>query len=835
MEGPGCGEKGGNAPALDAPSDGSQIDGTMSRPSVSFLPVAGRRRGRWRRWFLVAGLTALALVGTAVGLLRGSLARLKGNAGLPGLGARVTVERDALGVVTLTASDRLDATRALGFVHAQERFFQMDQLRRAGAGELAALFGPAVLSLDRRVRLHRPRENFRMTWAELPADQRATLEAYAAGVNEGLRSLSVSPPEYLLLRAEPEPWLPEDSLAVNLAMRFVLEDAYGDHEIRRALLRRLLPDAAFAFFGAPDSGWDAALDGSELPLPPVPAATEFSWKGWSNRLAGVTSPAPSAEPEAGVPGSNSWAVDGRVAGTGSGILANDMHLALGVPGVWFRARLRYADPRVGARDVCGFTLPGAPAVVVGSNGEIAWGFTSAGMDQCDLVELETDPEKPRRYRTPDGWEETMAATEQIDVRGQPAVPLALELTRWGPVIEPPGLGARFALSWSARLPAGNNLRLLELECVATAGQALDVAPGCGIANNNFVVADRAGDIGWTLVGRLPDRSGFRGDLPVSWADGVRGWNGLLAPERYPRVLHPAGGRLWTANSRVLGSADYLGRSGPVLNVSGARARQIRDDLRARDRLSEAEVWEPYHDDRALYLEPWQRRLLVTLERGIATNVVWHQALDRVRDWGGRAAADSVGYRLVTGFQRNVAALVFEPLVQAGQALNPGFRFGHATVLERLVEERPPHLLNPRFASYEELFAVAAGQVFASLAEQGVPLAKATWGDRNRLDLRHPLTRAVPALSRWLNVPRVPMDGAPADMPKIQGADFGPSERMVVSPGREESGLCNQPAGQSGHFLSPFYRAGHDAWVAARPLPFLPGPTEHRLELLPASR
>ncbi len=770
----------------------------------------------------------------ALGLLRGSLAQLDGGRPLSGLSAAVTVERDSLGVVTITASSRLDVTRALGFVHAQERFFQMDLLRRSGAGELAALFGPAAVDMDKRVRLHRPRASFRATWDVLPTDQRETLTAYAAGVNAGLAALAVRPPEYLLLRAQPEPWLPEDTLAVNLAMRFVLEDAHGDAEVRQALLRKLLPDEVYDFLGAPDSGWDAALDDTVLPLPRIPTAAEFDWRQWSHAVATIEGPTePVEEADRPVPGSNNWAVDGQVAGTGAAILADDMHLPIAVPGIWFRARLIYRDTSMGACDVTGFTLPGTPAMVVGSNGQMAWGFTAAGMDQCDLVELELDPSNPRRYRTPQGWRDLSTATEQIIVRGATNVAVPLDLTVWGPVIEPPGLGNRFALAWAAGRPDGNNLRLLELERAGSVRAALELAPKCGIANNNFVVADRDGRIGWTIIGRLPERRGFRGDLPVSWADGSRGWNGLLPPSLYSRIMAPAGGRIWSANSRVAGSDAYLSRAGANLQDFGARARQIRDDLRTKPQLNEADLWDLYRDDRAVFLESWQRRLVGVLERGAATNSGWEQALKFVRNWGGRAAADSVGYRLVTGFHQRAGALVFEPLVKAVRKLNPDFHYHHNTGLDRLVTEQPVHLLNPKFKSYDDLFAAAADQVFASLREQKVPLAEATWGRRNLLDLQHPIARAIPALSGLLNMPRVPMNGAPNDMPKIQGPDFGPSERMVVSPGHEERGLCNQPAGQSGHFLSPFYRAGHDAWVKVEPLPFLPGATEHRLELTAA--
>ncbi len=838
------------------------------------------RRRRIVRWLVALTLLGLGtLLGFGWKALHDSLAQLDGGSPLGGLSAPVSVERDHLGVATLTASNRLDATRALGFVHAQERFFQMDQLRRAGAGELAALFGPAVLELDRRVRIHRPRTLFRAIWEELPADQRETLTTYAAGVNAGLAALKERPPEYLLLRAQPEAWKPEDTLAVNLAMKIVLEDAYGEAEAQRALLRKLLPDPAFAFFGARDSGLDAPIDGTELPLPELPRAEDFSWNAWSNRVAAAGPPPRVEEAEAGVPGSNSWAVNQQ--GTNRSILANDMHLALGVPGIWFRARIRIPGSR--GRDVTGFTLPGTPAVVVGSNRHIAWGFTAAGMDVCDLVELVFDPANPRRYRDPYGWSELTKATEEIVVRGGTNVTLALDLTRWGPVIEPPGLGKRYALSWASARPEASNLRLMDLETATRVLDALALAPQCGIANNNILVVGQGGlndGPAWTLTGRLPERKGFAGDLPVPWTNQDVGWSGLLSLPQYPRLTAgrvevsanrikpsfpfqyfeppPAGPSessmpkrqtgvlpentlpdrhyrrcLWTANGRVLGSDLYLSQTSPGLQDFGARSWQIRDRLVAIADPTEADLWDLYRDDRALYLDAWQRRLATTLERGAATNAEWQSALPLVQNWGGRAAADSVGYRLVSAFHRSTSALVFEPLVSAGRRLDPDFRFRHNTALEILVHERPAHLLNPRFESYDDLFAAAAEQVFASLREQKIPLAKATWGRRNLLRLQHPLSRAVPALGWLLDLPRVPMSGAPSDMPKIQGADFGPSQRMVVSPGNEERGLCNQPAGQSGHFLSPFYRAGHEAWVKVEPLPFLPGETRHRLELQPA--
>jgi penicillin amidase len=249
-----------------------------------------------------------------------------------------------------------------------------------------------------------------------------------------------------------------------------------------------------------------------------------------------------------------------------------------VPNTWYRLSLVFPGAD-GERRVTGVTLPGAPFVVAGSNGRVAWGFTNSEGDWADVVLLEADPRNPSVYLTPEGPRELERATETIEVKGEKAEALTVESTIWGPVIDTDHAGRRRALSWVALREGGLNAALVRMESVRSLDEAQALAPEVGIPNQNFVVADAAGRVGWTIIGRIPRRVGYDGRAPTSWADGARRWDGWLAPEEYPRVVDPASGRIFTANARVVGG-DKLARVGVGGYDLGARQGQIRDGLLA---------------------------------------------------------------------------------------------------------------------------------------------------------------------------------------------------------------------------------------------------------------
>ncbi|MFB3903188.1 MAG: penicillin acylase family protein [Acidobacteriota bacterium] len=799
-----------------------------------------RRTFRIVPWSLAAVLSLLTVAGAVFYVvLRASLPELDGTRQLPGLKDRAVVERDDLGVPTIRARSRVDAARVTGFLHAQDRFFQMDLSRRMGAGELAELLGPAVLDADRRFRLHRLRAAAREAIRRMPASHLELARAYTEGVNAGLAALGARPPEYLILRSQPAPWLPEDCLLVGYAMFFFLQDSRGRQETDMSLLAQILPPKAFDFFLPAGTEWDAAIDATDSPLPAIPSAEEFSFSDLPPASAGIlpatgpqdpcllTTWGPSVD---FVAGSNSWAVDGKLSTSGSALLANDMHLGLRLPNTWYRMRI-ICD---GGLDITGVTIPGVPAVIVGSNRRIAWTFTNSTLDLTDLILLEISPDNPRLYRTPGGWLPFRKQVEILRVRGGADQEMAIETTIWGPVLPASQGSKKRVVRWIGQLPAAVDLGILELEQAGDVEMALAIAPRCGVPTQNFVVGDRAGRIGWTLIGRLPHRVGFDGRLPVSWADGSKRWDGFVKGSEYPRVESPPEGRIWTANNRVAGSPAYLS-AGPWDVDLGARARQIRDDLQAQSRFGPEDMLAIQLDNRAVFLRRWRELLLSTLELSGISRVKGAGEVRRlVQNWGGRASIDSAGYRLVRGFRSSCLELLLAPLTDRCKKIDREFQYPTRQVehcVWVLLNEKPMHLLNPAFESYEGLLVSALEKTMADLSAQGLTAPEATWGERNRVAVRHPLSQGIPLVGRWLDIETESLPGD-SHMPRFQSPGSGASERLSVSPGHEEEGLFHMPGGQSGHFLSRYYRKGHEAWASGKPMPFLPGPARHTLTLAP---
>ncbi len=769
--------------------------------------------GLWLRWRITA-----------------SLPNLDGTILVVGLTAPVTVERDDLGVPTITGSSRLDVARATGFVHAQDRFFQMDLLRRKAAGELAALVGPAALQVDRDVRRHRFRDVSGQIMKGLSSDGIALLNAYADGVNAGLAALGASPTEYALLRTEPVPWLAEDCGLVFLAMYLTLQDGSRRIESDLGLMHDLLPSSLVNFLLPLGSDWDAAIDGSVgRGLSPIPLAEHYSLR--HDEATEPLEPAGTTY----TPGSNNWAVSSLRSGTGRAVLANDMHLELGLPNTWYRARMVWNDDD-GNHTMTGLTLPGVPALIAGSNEHIAWGYTNSYGDWSDLVLLEIDPDDEEMYLTPDGPERMQRFTERIEIKGEDPEFVDILWTRWGPVVDRDHRGRQRALRWVAHDAGVNNMSLALLERARDLDQALDLANRIGIPAQNFIAADRDGRIGWTIIGPIPRRR-LALSTPVSWASGQAAWNGWLTPDEYPQVVDPDDGILWTANNRVIGgkSPSALSVIGDGGFVGGARARQIRDGLLDQERLDEMAMLRLQLDDRALFLSRWRELLLELLTDDAISTVPRRAEFRRLvaDDWDGRASIDSTGYRLVRGFRSVLARQVFGAITAPCTDASPEFNFLRAARWEAplwtLIHEQPPHLVSPEHADWNAALLAAVDTTLDYFLDGGAPLETKTWGSRNTVPLRHPLSRAVPQFARWLDVESQQLPGD-SNMPRVQSPTFGASQRMAVSPGQEEHGILHMPGGQSGHPLSPFYRKGHDAWVEGKATPFLPGPTKHKLTL-----
>lgn len=805
--------------------------------------------GRWTKRVLLTVflLSAATVVGVWL-FLRGSLAQIDGRRTVPGLSANVNVARDSLGVPTISGTDRKDIAYATGFTHAQDRYFQMDLLRRVAAGELAELFGARAVPVDKEHRLHRFRARAELALQAMPAAERQLLDRYVAGVNDGLNNLGTRPFEYALVRSSPRPWRAADTLLVIWAMYFDLQGGTEARELARGWLREHSTPEQLAVLLPEATQWDAPLDATSVPVPGAPfPATAPAWWGKGGTaaagrvadarlpaLAGLDGTGIDSADARGMVGSNNWAVAGSRSQGGGAIVADDMHLGLQLPHIWYRAVLMVPDGHGATRRVAGVTLPGVPLVVAGSNGHVAWGFTNSYGDYVDLVALDKDPAQPGKLRTPAGWETPVAHEETILVQGAPGEKFTVRETSLGPVRE---VGERsYAVHWVAHDRLAVNLNAAGLEQAGTLDEAIAVANRAGLPAQNFVAGDSKGDIGWTIAGPLPRRAqpGLDSTFPLAGATQAAGWQGLLPPDAYPVLRNPADGQLSTANSRQLmgPEQDKLGDGGFDL---GARAHQVRGSVAALGAsTNEQGVYSVALDDRALFLAGWRERAIAALDRqALAGKPDRAAALDLLRkSWSGHASVESVGYRIARGFMWSLYDLLYGGSGADLAKLSAKADMAAAStrwpvVVARLLDERPAGWLPPQYASWQELQLAALDRVLADLGKDGKPLASATWGERNTQDIAHPIAAAVPALRRWLSAPadRLPGDG---NMPRVAGRKFGQSERMVVSPGKEEQGIFNMPGGQSGHPLSPYFLAGHADWASGKATPFLPGPTEHML-------
>jgi penicillin amidase len=784
---------------------------------------------RWLRWIPV-GLVALALISFLLGwwTLRRSLPPLDGTVSAPGLTAPATIERDARGRPIISATSRVDLAYALGFAHAQDRFFQMDLSRRFAAGELSEVFGAVAIGHDTRVRRFGFAATARAVIAASGPDERAIIDAYVAGVNAGLAGLDSRPWEYLLLRAEPRAWTAEDSVLVVYSMWWQLQYGTLTSEIDRRRLERAAaaragatPEEAHAlitFLYAGYSEWDTPNYGGEM----CGAGCAHAPAMYPELLAFPGPVAAAAGPEPKAPGSNNWAVAGGHTKTGVALIANDMHLDLGVPAVWYPARLRVTGTP--ALDLAGVTLPGTPALVAGSNGHIAWGFTNS---YGDFADARFGPCHDPGYRE---------RTEHIAVKGQPDVDVRYHDVGAGFVLDDAeyekdvASGTCVQAAWIASRPEATNFGLLGLERASRIDDALNLAPGIGIPGQNMVIGDAGGRIAWTLLGRVPRTSGpdrLFGEL--EFRDGTD----------HPRLVDPPAGRLWTANQRVVDGEleKVVGDDETDVGAGGydigARARQIRDDLVGLTQpATPADMLKIQLDSRALFIARWRDLALALLDENAMRDSPGRREFRAlVSDWTATAGADAVGYRLVRELRSEILDTLWNSLTLG---LLPDREIRRPASFEaagwRLVTEKPA-AVPPPGGDWRAFLLARVDASIATLVTDCGGLAACAYGKRKPVAVRHPLSRAVPLLSGLLDMPTELLPGD-HNMPRVQDGAFGASQRMAVSPGHEAEGYLELPGGPSGHPLSPFYRSGFADWAKGVPTPFLPGPAAHKLELTP---
>ncbi|NPV08337.1 MAG: penicillin acylase family protein [Anaerolineae bacterium] len=755
-------------------------------------------------------------------LYRRPLPKTDGVEAAHGLDHPVEIIRDRWGVPHIYALNQHDLLFAQGYVHAQDRLWQMEFSRRLAHGRLAEIVGPPAFEADRLFRTlgltRAAQRDLRLT----DSDTLDALQAYADGVNCWLRHhTSALPLEFQLLRTAPEPWQPLDTLAWGRMQAWILSHNWEQEVLNAALISHLGPECAARLRG------DYPAD-NPLVLPDQTGADlaaqlleEFDRaRAWlpALRYQGL---------------SNNWVVDGHKSATGMPLLANDPHLGLDIPAVWYENHLSAPD-----LEVTGVTFPGVPGVVIGHNDRIAWGVTASLPDTQDLYLERFHPDDSTLYRTGDTWEQATIHHEYIRVRGE-AAPRLLEVTktRHGPVVTSvlplDSESSRVALSlrWTGHEPSHLSRSVLALNRARNWDEFTQALRDFDCPSQNFVYADVEGNIGLYVPGKVPLRPGRLGLVPVPGWEDENEWQGWIPFEELPHALNPKTHYVVSANNKVAG-LEYP-HCFSCEQYDGFRARRIADLLLEKDRLSADDFARIQNDVHSLPAQTF-RRLLTSL----APTLLEHPALQDnrpraarvltlLREWNCELTPDSVPATVHKLVEHFAAERVFRPWLgdlterYLGLSLGPLFHYSglqvdnSRQVLRCLLEEDEREWFRDRDGnplSREDILAGALNDTLAYLTHHhGEDLTRWRWGDLHRLRFHHALGQRRP-LSRLLDRGPYPVGGdqttvnASFYLPRLPLNDYsaGPSWRMIVDLSDWDSSRAILPTGQSGHPASPHY-------------------------------
>ena len=791
-------------------------------------------------------LLVVGLLGAFLWYRMASQPTHEGTMSVAGLQMPVTIARDGVAVPYIDAQTEPDALFALGFVHAQDRLWQMTFNRRIAQGRIAEIAGPGALDTDKFLRTLGIERTARVMTERLDPEMRNLLQAYASGVNAYLAQRSGPlPPEFLLTRSPaPEPWQISDSLAWALMMALDLSRTYRDE------LTRLRLAAAFS---------RAEIDELKPPYPgdPPPALADYPA---IYRALGIYRPAAAApRSETRVPdttsfeslaamdeapgiGSNNWVISGARTTSGKPLLANDPHLGFTTPSVWYYARLRAPG-----LEVFGATLPGVPYVLLGRNRSVAWGFTNTEPDVQDLYLERINPARADEYQTPEGYAPFDARTERILVRGEDPVDLVVRATRHGPVISDAigsvGQlidGSRYALALRWGVLDGDDATLAAVRAMNRAHDAREfeaALAGFGLAMQNAVFADIAGNIGFVAAGRVPVRradNDLKGLVPAPGWDAKYDWTGWVPYAELPRSINPASGTVVTANHKITppGYTHYLASDW----YPPYRADRIKQLLDARPKHDTASFRAIQGDVTSLAAHDFLEALMA-LRPQPGTNA-GKVALARLSAWGGTMSAEAPEPLIFHAWLRHLRARIFGDDLQAvAPEMVAQSEMTRALLLVLRGESRARDWCDDRSTTERhetcaELAAEALDAATTELAQQtGRDVLGVRWGEAHRAVHEHRPMSNVALLRDWFEL-AVP---APGDTFTVNvgqlglrtGRDWrapyatrhGPSLRAIYDLAPGATGEWITTTGQVGHPFAENYGDLLQSWrkVEYRPI------------------
>ncbi len=769
-------------------------------------------------------------VALAIGMglwLWGTLPDTDGSLRVAGVSATVEIGRDRHGVPHIRAASADDAYFGLGFVHAQDRFWQMEAMRRLATGRLSEVIGPPTLGRDRFMRTLGFSRLVEIQFERLEGPVRRAFVAYAAGVNAWLeRRRWLLPPEFMALRYRPEPWRPTDSLLWSKVMALDLSPYWRDKVLRLRLTGRLTGEQI-------DQLWPQGFGAG--------TATKFDLPDTLIERLAEALPGPAREPRGA---SNSWVVAGSRTTGGKPILANDPHLGFRAPILWYLARL--SAPGL---DVTGATLPGFPFTVLGHNGRIAWGMSSAENDQLDLFVERPLEGDPTRYRTPDGPRRFQVRREIIVVRGAPDVKMTVRQTRHGPVLSDIGGGlgkeAGDVLALAAVFLRPDDTTPQALYRVNRArnwGEFTAALEEFDAPQMTFTYADTAGNIGFIMPGKVPVRRSGRGRIPAPGWTGEADWSGFVPFAELPRAFNPTDGKLVAANQDPTppGYPHYI-----TANWSpGYRARRIDELLDGIARHDADTTARIQLDTQSLMA----RHLLPLMLRVTPRSLEAKWAIARLGAWDGTMSRDRPEPAVFTAWLRALNRAVYGdelgPLLGGYWSLRPRFMVAALGGRRREWCDDVGTAAEETCAGRLEL---ALEEALRLLSERlGPDMEKWRWGDLHQARFRHPVLGRLPVVGRLVNL-SIETDGGAytvnrgASRVGDELAPFedihGPGMRAIYDLADLERSRFMIATGQSGNPVSRHYRDLLEPWRDGRTLtiPAEGRPVGRLLKLVPANR
>ncbi|MEE8200218.1 MAG: penicillin acylase family protein [Candidatus Acidoferrales bacterium] len=794
---------------------------------------------------LLAVLTLLLPAGWFLWRTHHALPPYDGQVNVAGLQRPVRILRDERAVPHLSAASLEDLLFAQGYVHAQERLWQMETLRRTVRGQLSEILGPATVKVDKDYRRLNLGGVADRAVAQLDAPIRLQLEAYARGVNAYIEShpgsplFSGLPIEFALLNYRPEPWRPGDSLAIGLYMFRVLYTSWPTELARSRVADEVGPErAADLYVGQTDRDHPLAE--------PVAAPRRLRRQRIfiARRLSQQAGVCAHSLPEllAGQPAptspaaSNNWVLSGAHTASGAPLLANDTHLFHSAPSIWFLNHL--TSPEV---DVLGFSVPGIPLVIIGHNERIAWGVTNMMVDVQDLFIERFNPEDPSLYMTPTGWQRVQRRVEHIRVRGGETLDYEVLETRHGPIIHDDG-NFKLALQWTARDPSLLTLPLLALNQARNWEEFTQALNHWSWAPQNFVYADREGNIGYYGAGRIPRRRTGYGQLPVPGDSSQFDWVEYIPFQALPHAFNPESGRLATANNRIVPD-DY-----PYYLtdrwVAPSRIHRIFQLLQEEKKFTPEDFLRVQGDILSLPDLFLAEQVLAAARpaNGGAEATDSHpprraEALEALRGWDGRMRAEQSAPALTNALRTALLEELLRPYLGDDWELYSWFM--SPVFLENVLKERPERWLPEGYANYDELLLAALDRgVEHVLEETRAPtVSQVRWGEQLRVRFVHPLGERLPVLRRWFSLGGQPQSGGRYTVKQTHRTG-GVSMRFVMNFADPDASLMSLTLGQSGHLASPHYHDQLPAWLQVRsfPAPFSDTAVEraarHTFHLLP---